>query len=38
MLINKFQDGLMPIGKIEGSSDRVVQKIALYQKGGRRYR
>jgi hypothetical protein len=29
MLTNKFQDGLMPIGKIERSSDRIVQKIAL---------
>jgi len=37
MLTNKFQDGLMPIGKIERSSDRIVQKIAVYQKGGRRY-
>jgi hypothetical protein len=29
MLTNKFQDGLMPFGKIERSSDRIVQKMAL---------
>jgi hypothetical protein len=29
MVTNKFQDGLIPIGKIERSSDRIVQKIAI---------